>query len=102
MNGLNIKQSIKVKFLPATDYKPSRLKATSCGGDSLTESKQYIVEGDEYQALKLAMKLAKSLGWSSTPVSFGRLDRGDVLVITFSSIDEELIANFEEALSNGY
>ena len=55
-------QSIQIKYLPATNTKGARLKAT-CEAGSLMESRNYSLDID-IQALNLAFKLAnQKLDW---------------------------------------
>lgn len=63
-------QSIQIKYLPATDTKGARLKAT-CEGGSLIESRNYSLEVKD-QALNLAFKLAnQKLDWKVKTFSQG-------------------------------
>jgi hypothetical protein len=55
-------QSIQIKYLPATNSRGARLKAT-CEGGSISESRNYQLEVKD-QALGLAFKLAnQKLDW---------------------------------------
>lgn len=64
-------QSIQIKYLPATNIKRARLKAT-CEGGSITETKDYSIESSQ-QALNLAFKLAnQKLDWKVKKFSQGR------------------------------
>lgn len=63
-------QAIQIKYLPATDIKGARLKAT-CEGGSITEAKDYSIESNQ-QALNLAFKLAnQKLDWRVKKFSQG-------------------------------
>ena len=63
-------QSIQIKYLPATDTKGARLKAT-CEAGSLTESSDYQLEVKD-QALNLAFTLAnQKLDWKVKTFSQG-------------------------------
>lgn len=63
-------QSIQIKYLPATDKKGARLKAT-CEGGFITEAKDYSIESNQ-QALNLAFKLAnQKLNWGVKKFSQG-------------------------------
>lgn len=59
-----IRQAITTKFLPTTNFRQSRVKAT-CQGSSLTVGWDHALntEGNHIAA---ARKLAASLGWSGT------------------------------------
>jgi len=54
-------QSIQIKYLPATNTQPARLKAT-CEGGSIIEPCEYLEPGE--QALNLAIKLSNKLNWN--------------------------------------
>lgn len=63
-------QSIQIKFLPATNTKPARLKA-SCEGGSIIDHFKHNIEIKE-QALNLAFKLAnEKLDWKVKQFSIG-------------------------------
>jgi len=67
-------QSIQVKYLPATNTKPARLKAT-CEGGSITEPRDHL-EASE-QALNLAFKLSNQLNWNVKEFSRGSFKNCD-------------------------
>ena len=63
-------QSIQIKYLPPTNTKGARLKAT-CEAGSFIESRDYSLEVKE-QALNLAFKLAnQKLDWKVKTFSPG-------------------------------
>ena len=69
-------QSIQVKYLPATNTKGARLKAT-CEAGSLIESREYSLEVKD-QALGLAYKLAnQKLDWNVKAFSQGHFNGCD-------------------------
>lgn len=69
-------QSIQIKFLPATDARGSRLKAT-CEGGTIIEPINYGIDIKE-QALNLAFKLAnQKLDWKVKKFSQGHFDGCD-------------------------
>jgi hypothetical protein len=68
-------QSIQVKYLPATDTQPARLKAT-CEGGSITEAIDSSQEASE-QALNLAFKLSNQLNWNVKEFSRGSFKNCD-------------------------
>jgi len=69
-------QSIQIKYLPATNTKGARLKAT-CEAGSFIESRDYQLEVKE-QALALAFKLAnQKLDWKVKTFSQGHFDGCD-------------------------
>jgi hypothetical protein len=67
-------QSIQVKYLPATNTQPARLKAT-CEGGSITEPRDHL-EASE-QALNLAFKLSNQLNWNVKEFSRGSFKNCD-------------------------
>jgi hypothetical protein len=68
-------QSIQVKYLPATNTKPARLKAT-CEGGSIIEAIDSSQEASE-QALNLAFKLSNQLNWNVKEFSRGSFKNCD-------------------------
>lgn len=73
-------QTINVKTLPATNHKPTRVKATASGGatdrnrPSVTISKE-----DDNSYATAAIMLAKKLGWTGTLIEGGTKE-GSVFV----------------------
>jgi hypothetical protein len=67
-------QSIQVKYLPATNTQPARLKAT-CEGGSIIEPRDHL-EASE-QALSLAFKLSNQLNWNVKEFSRGTFKNCD-------------------------
>lgn len=65
-------QAIQTKYLPCTDYKPSRVKAW-CQAGSLTLSWDHGLNDDENHA-RVAQLLAEQLGWTGD--KFGHLIGG--------------------------
>ena len=86
-------QSIQIKYLPATDKKGARLKAT-CEGGSITEAKDYSIESNQ-QALNLAFKLAnEKLDWGVKKFSQGHFKGCDYFnIVEFNLKNME---NFQE------
>lgn len=68
-------QVIITKFLPATETKPARIKATSTGGDSITVA--YSYDGNDHAIAAKALK--DKLGWSAQMVG-GHTSDGTVWV----------------------
>lgn len=69
-------QSIQIKYLPATNTKGARLKAT-CEAGSLTESRDCSLEVKQ-QALELAFKLANyKLNWKVKKFAQGHFNNCD-------------------------
>ena len=56
-----VRQAIVTKYLPATNYKPSRIKA-SCDAGSITISYPHELEPVEAHA-SVAIELHHKLGW---------------------------------------
>lgn len=74
-------QAIKIKYLPATNTKSSRLKAI-CEGGSLMESIDFSINIDE-QEKKLAYKLAnEKLNWNVKTLVGGSFNNETYFVIT--------------------
>jgi hypothetical protein len=67
-------QSIQVKYLPATNTKPARLKAT-CEGGSITEPRDHLETSE--QGLNLAFKLSNQLNWNVKEFSRGSFKNCD-------------------------
>jgi hypothetical protein len=75
-------QSIQVKYLPATNTKPARLKAT-CEGGSITEPRDHLETSE--QGLNLAFKLSNQLNWNVKEFvrgSFKNCDYFNIVKIT--------------------
>ena len=64
-------QAIEVKFLPATDYQSTRLKATMGSNISIIRNRDYKQDFKE-QALDLAFELANNkLNWNVKKFAVG-------------------------------
>ena len=63
-------KAIQTKYLPATNTKPSRVKAFAEGVKPLT-----ISAGDDNAHAAAAIALAKRMGWTGTLVSGGLPDQ---------------------------
>lgn len=75
-----MRQSISTKYLGATNYRGSRVKARSSSGLSLTVSWDDALGSDENHTAA-ARALAAKLGWSGRWVAGGASDgRGNVYV----------------------
>jgi hypothetical protein len=68
-------QSIQIKYLPATNTQPARLKA-SCEGGSIAEAIDSSQEASE-QGLNLAFKLSNKLNWNVKDFSRGSFKNCD-------------------------
>ena len=71
-------KAIETKYLPCTNHKSSRIRATAEGGNSFTESYDHELNPDENHA-RAAIALAKKLGWAGEFVR-GHTARGCVFV----------------------
>lgn len=81
-------KAIQVKYLPATNTKPTRLKAWAEGGNSAVVSKSY--ELDEVDNYKVAAKaLMDKLGWHHQIVG-GGLPNGNYCFVMLAK--DEVIA----------
>lgn len=72
-------QAIIIKFLPATNTKPTRLKAT-CKGGSIT----MCISGGPDLALenrKVVHALCAKMGWTGVGLAFGTLPTGDAVAV---------------------
>jgi hypothetical protein len=80
---MKVKQShkvaIEVKYLPATNYKPSRLKA-SANGNSLTMSQPSTMQYESFPAY-IAKEFCKKMGWNGNLIQ-GTSKNGYVFVFT--------------------
>ena len=73
-------QAIEVKYLPVTDTKPSRFKAT-CSAGSVTQSYNYEHQS-EGNALEVATALANKIGWlDSCILEGGQLKNGNFVFV---------------------
>ncbi len=68
-------KAILIKYMPATNTRGVRLKATTEAG-TLEEGRTYENEPDE-QARQLAEKYIKHVGWFVKITGFGTLPNGD-------------------------
>ena len=82
-------KSIRTHYLPATNFKPSRIVATAEGGPKphrIVRSMDYELDMDERHAA-VAQELAHRLGWTGTWIGGGSVDQtGYVWVNTRSSL----------------
>ena len=65
---------IQTKYIPATNTKPSRIKAFTCNGQRIYLSKDYGLTTEEEHAKAAAALLIKN-GWAEIPNQLGQLDR---------------------------
>jgi hypothetical protein len=56
-------QTIKTKFIPATNTKGFRVKATTTLGESLSIPYSYLICDEQQQHANAAIALCKKLGW---------------------------------------
>ena len=75
-------QAIQLKYLPATDHQPSRLKAWINGGTSYTQPLQYSL--DDHGASECVYNLALKLGWNCKFVG-GTLPNGNMAFVIVES-----------------
>jgi hypothetical protein len=92
-------QSIQVKYLPATNTQPARLKAT-CEGGSIIEARNNLETSE--QALNLAFKLSNKLNWNVKEFAQGSFKNCDyfniIKIISKEHMNKEnqiTIKNFE-------
>jgi len=72
-------KAIQVKYLPPTEFKPSRIKAWVEGGESVTQSRSYEL-CDYGNACECAYSLILKLGWR-VKMKGGALPNGDMAFI---------------------
>lgn len=84
-------QSIVTKYLSATNFKPSRIKATASNGDSVTVSLGYNFS-DEREHWPAAQRLASKLGWTGQMVA-GSIDGGYCFVFVDSGLTFDIVTN---------
>ena len=70
-------QTIQTKYLPATNYKPARVKAT-CQGGSVTISREYALNVDQ-DYVRVAKLLKDKMKWTGDMIG-GHTDQGMVFV----------------------
>ena len=83
-------QSITVQYLPATNHRPTRLKA-KCAGGSITIPLDYSIEDRDYLVERtVALALIAKLEWDGQVriTGVGRDYRGDV-VFTLGNIETD-------------
>lgn len=83
-------QSITVQYLPATNHRPTRLKA-KCAGGSITVPLDYSIDDRDYLVERtVALALIAKLEWDGQVriTGAGRDYRGDV-VFTLGAIETE-------------
>lgn len=69
-------KAIQIRYLAATNTKPTRLKAFTDAG-AITECRDYALNADD-QARRLADKYNRDVFWSTSELSgFGELPNGD-------------------------
>ena len=76
-------QAIQVKYLPATNFKPTRLKAWVQGNNSVTQSKSYELS-DYDNACEVAYSLALKLNWNCK-FRGGSIPNGDYVFVIVES-----------------
>ena len=69
-------KAIQVKYLSATNHKPSRFKAKAEGGHSVTLSYDYLYNADQ-NAREVAEALIAKAGWQVRITGSGVLPNGD-------------------------
>jgi hypothetical protein len=72
-------KAIQIKYLPATNFKGSRMKAWTEGGNSITVPFQYEISDDLARAQDVAQELINKMGWDahSKITGMGTLPNGD-------------------------
>ena len=83
-------QSITVQYLPATNHRPTRLKA-KCAGGSITVPLDYSIDDRDYLVERtVALALIAKMGWGQDVrvTGAGRDYRGDV-VFTLGNIETD-------------
>ena len=78
-------QTISVKYLNATNTKGARVKATTTGGHSLIEARDYALNFEQ-QAARVALELKHKMEWFS-PMVGGTTKEGMVFVFTQSGFN---------------
>ena len=68
-------KAILIKFLPATNSRPSRLKASASGVKSLTIPFDYVTDPE----LRLAQEFCKANDWDGELLVKGILPNGDTV-----------------------
>ena len=81
-------QAIRTKILSATNTKPTRIKATSCGGASVTLSCSSI-DGDQHEAAVRA--LCAKLNWKGKMVMGGLSPNGDCVAVLVTGHDTIIV-----------
>ena len=91
--------AIETKYLSATNTKPSRIKAFTCNGQSLTMG----IDGDSQhdQCLRVAQALVDKMVWGQDYhlVGGGTKD-GYTFVFVENTVKEQIIANDKQLKDN--
>lgn len=64
-------KAIYIKYLPATNTKPMRLKAHDNDGNSITLSRPSDIDDNREQGAFVAQKLCEKMGWSKDLIGNG-------------------------------
>ena len=64
---------IQTKIIPATNTRPSRIKAFTCNGHTVTQPRRYEFSTEEDHA-RTAAALLVSVGWDKIPNCYGQLE----------------------------
>jgi hypothetical protein len=70
-------KAIQVRYLPATNFKGSRVKAFTEGKNSIVIPFLYEISSDELRAIHAAEELISRLNWSVSIAGAGQLPNGD-------------------------
>jgi hypothetical protein len=73
-------KAIQVRFLPATNFKPARMKAFCENNVSITVPYQYELSSDNLRILECANEFINRLKWEVKITGTGQLKNGDWVV----------------------
>ena len=70
-------KAIQIKFLPATNHKPARIKAFTEGGNSIIINYNHGLASYTSQVYIAARELVEKMGWDLPINGIGQLPNGD-------------------------
>lgn len=90
-------QAITTKYLPATNHKPARVKATATAGSVLVSYDSALRDDDAHKEAALA--LCRKFGWEGSLV-MGTTHNGDNVWVFIPSVRDIIYAHGKEEASH--
>jgi hypothetical protein len=86
MKDKPILQAIETKILGPTDYKPTRIRATTASGITIVRSRDQQTDISlEDDSKRVAMELAKTLGWETSWIG-GTIKNGNIVWVQVGDV----------------